>query len=65
MPKIKSCRSAAKRFKRTKSGNFKRSMAGARHLMGSKASKRRRKLRHSKMVDKSELASVRRMLPYG
>jgi large subunit ribosomal protein L35 len=64
MPKIKTCRAAAKRFKVTKSGGLKRHKAYNRHLKGAKSAKRRRNLRHSAMVAPSELPRIKRLLPY-
>jgi large subunit ribosomal protein L35 len=64
MPKLKSNRAAAKRFKRTKSGEFKRSKAFRRHLMNGKSSKRRRGLRLAEVADSAEKARLKRMLPY-
>jgi large subunit ribosomal protein L35 len=65
MPKMKTNRSASKRFKRTKSGKFKRSKAFGRHLMTAKSPKRRRNLRQSGMLEAMDAARVRRMLPNG
>ena len=64
MPKIKTNRAAAKRFKRTKSGKFKCHKQGARHLMNSKSSKQRRGLRKSTLVGETECKRVKTMLPY-
>ena len=64
MPKIKTNRSAAKRFKVTGSGKAKRSHAFARHQMSAKTRKVKRKLRHSALVSPSNLPAVKRLLPY-
>ncbi len=64
MPKIKTNRAAAKRFKRTKSGQFKCHKQGARHLMNGKSAKRRRGLRKSTLVEQTEIGRVKIMLPY-
>lgn len=64
MPKMKTNRAAAKRFKRTKNGEFKRQKAYNRHLKTCKSAKRRRNLRHATTLDASEKARVRRLLPY-
>ena len=64
MPKLKTNRGAAKRFKATKNGGFKRSRAFARHLMTCKSSKRRRGLRKSTMLDGADLARVKKLLPF-
>ena len=63
MPKLKTNRGAAKRFRKTKNGKIKRSMAFGRHLMTGKSSKRRRKLRKSTLLSPQDTARIRRMLP--
>lgn len=65
MPKIKTLRAAAKRFKRTASGKFKRSKAYHSHILTKKTSKRKRHLRQATVVSASEQKNVERMLPYG
>ncbi len=64
MPKIKTNRSAMKRFRRTKNGKFKRDKAYASHLMTHKSAKRRRRLRTPAVLSSSETARVKRLLPY-
>ncbi|MBI5408790.1 MAG: 50S ribosomal protein L35 [Nitrospirae bacterium] len=64
MAKLKSHRGAAKRFKKTAAGKFKRSKAYKGHLLTGKSSKRTKHLRKSGMVDKTNLDAVRKMLPY-
>ena len=64
MPKLKTNRAAAKRFKRTKSGILKCHKQGARHLMNCKSAKQRRNLRKPTSVASSELKRVNAMLPY-
>lgn len=64
MPKVKTNRSAAKRFKRTKDGLFKRSKSFRGHLKTSKTPKRRRNLRRGVLVSPSDEGRVREMLPY-
>lgn len=64
MPKLKTNRSASKRFKSTGSGRVKRSHAFARHQMSSKSRKLKRKLRQSGLVAKADEYSVKRLLPY-
>lgn len=54
MPKMKTHRGAAKRFKKTASGKIKRSKAYASHLLGGKSPKRKRKLRQSGLVSEQE-----------
>lgn len=65
MPKIKSNRAAAKRFRRTKSGKFKSDKAYASHLMTHKPAKRRRRLRTATILSSAETRRVKRLLPYG
>jgi large subunit ribosomal protein L35 len=62
LPKIKTNRGAAKRFKKTGRGKFKRSKAYRGHLFTSKSSKRKRGLRKSTLVDKTDKDKVRRLL---
>jgi large subunit ribosomal protein L35 len=62
MPKIRTSRSSAKRFKRTASGKFKRSKAFKGHLLTGKSSKRKRALRKAGLVDKADQKRVRRSL---
>jgi large subunit ribosomal protein L35 len=64
MPKIKTNRGAAKRFKRTSSGSFKRICSHRRHILTKKSTKRKRQLRSPNAVAKSDVAVARRMLPY-
>lgn len=63
MPKLKTRKSAAKRFKRTKTGKFMRNKAFRRHLMALKSSKRRRSLRGATELSPSDASRVRNMLP--
>ncbi|SBT81998.1 50S ribosomal protein L35 [secondary endosymbiont of Trabutina mannipara] len=62
MLKIKSVRGAAKRFKKTASGGFKRKHANMRHILTKKATKRKRHLHQKTMVSKSDLGLVMRCL---
>ena len=62
MPKIRTSRSAAKRFKKTGSGRFKRSKAFKGHLLTKKSSKRKRSLRKAGLVDKADQKRVKRLL---
>jgi large subunit ribosomal protein L35 len=64
MPKLKSNRGAAKRFKATGTGKIKRYKAFASHLLTSKTTKRKRTLRKSVTVDKRDVKNIRRLLPY-
>jgi large subunit ribosomal protein L35 len=65
MPKVKTKRGAAKRFKLSKSGKIKRSKAYASHILTSKTTKRKRKLRKAALVAGVEKSNIRRLLPYG
>jgi large subunit ribosomal protein L35 len=62
MPKMKSNRGAAKRFKVTGKGRFKRGLSHLRHILTKKSSKRKRQLGSPAHVHESDVASVRRML---
>ena len=65
MPKMKTHRGAAKRFKSTASGKFKRGKAYKSHILTKKTTKRKRKLDTPTLISKSDQAKVERMLPYG
>ena len=64
MPKLKTHKGAAKRFKKTGTGKVKRRHAFARHILTSKARSRKRKLSTGVMADKTNQRSLLRMLPY-
>jgi large subunit ribosomal protein L35 len=64
MPKIKTHRGAAKRFKATGTGKFKRGHSLTRHILTSKSTKRKRHLRKSEVVDPSDQNRLKSMLPY-
>ena len=64
MPKMKSNRGANKRFRATGAGGIKRAKAGKSHILTSKDRKRKRGLRKSSLVDKTNERSIRRLLPY-
>ena len=64
MPKLKTHRGAAKRFKKTASGKFRRGAAFKRHILTSKTTKRKRSLRGSHEVADQDQARLKRMLPY-
>jgi large subunit ribosomal protein L35 len=63
--KLKTHRGAKKRFKITATGKILRMHSGKRHLLGTKAAKRMRKLKKLTLVNKADLAKTRQMLPYG
>lgn len=64
MPKMKTKRSAAKRFKKTGSGKFKRAKAYRSHFLGKKSSKRKRNLRETGYVSSSQEKTMRKIVPY-
>lgn len=64
MPKMKTNRGAAKRFKITGSGKIKRSKAFSSHILTKKSTKRKRGLRKSDLVDATNLKGIRKILPY-
>ncbi len=63
--KLKTKRGAAKRFKVTGTGKILRAHAGKRHLLGTKPSKRTRRLGKNVPLKAADLSEARRMLPYG
>ncbi len=64
MPKMRTHRGAAKRFKRTASGKFVRSKTNKQHILTKKTTKRKRKLRLGVAVSGADTARIRRLLPY-
>lgn len=64
MPKMKTHRGAAKRFRATGSGKLKRSKAYKRHILTKKSSKTKRNLGKSAIVTKGDHARIARLLPY-
>jgi large subunit ribosomal protein L35 len=62
MPKMKTHRGAAKRFKKTGSGKLKRSQAMTSHILTKKSPKRKRQLRATTMVAKSDEKRIKRLL---
>jgi len=64
MPKLKSHRGAAKRFKKTGTGKIKRTKAFRRHLLTSKAKKVKRHMRGLDVVSPADAPKLKRMLPY-
>jgi large subunit ribosomal protein L35 len=64
MPKLKTHKGAAKRFKKTGTGKVKRSKAFLRHILTSKAKKRKSKLGTATLVSDADAPKVRRMIPY-
>jgi large subunit ribosomal protein L35 len=64
MPKIKTKRAAAKRLKRTASGQLKRMSGWKRHKLEAKAPKRKRRLRKAVMVSAADRPRLNRLVPY-
>jgi large subunit ribosomal protein L35 len=64
MPKQKTHKGAAKRFKKTATGKVKRQHSFLRHILTSKPHKRKKKLSGSVLVSDADLAKVKRMIPY-
>ncbi|MBI4477204.1 MAG: 50S ribosomal protein L35 [Acidobacteria bacterium] len=64
MPKLKTHRGAAKRFKKTATGKFLRAHAFKRHLLTSKTTRQKRHLGPGAPVSASDAAKLARMLPY-
>ena len=64
MPKMKTNRGAAKRFKVTGSGKVTRRKAFASHILTKKSTKRKRGLRQGDEVDSTNLKAVKKMIPY-
>ena len=64
MPKIKTKRAAAKRFKMTGNGELKRSKAFKSHILTKKTAKRKRNLRKAAMTDETNLKNMKKILPY-
>ena len=65
MPKMKTKKSASKRFTARPGGTIKRGQAFKRHILTKKTTKLTRGLRMPKYVDKTNEATVRKMMPYG
>ncbi|MBW1695182.1 MAG: 50S ribosomal protein L35 [Deltaproteobacteria bacterium] len=63
MPKIKTNRAAAKRFKKTASGKYVYSKSCGSHILTKKSSKRKRSLRKSRLIDKTNRKQLMRLLP--
>ncbi len=64
MPKIRSNRAAAKRFKKTGTGKIVRAKGNKSHILTKKAPKRKRGLRRDTVVNAVSVKSLQRMLPY-
>ena len=64
MPKLKTHKGAAKRFKKTGTGKVTRRHAFARHILTSKARSRKRKLGQGVVADPADQAKLKVMIPY-
>lgn len=64
MPKLKTKRSAAKRFKVTGTGKLMKMKANKSHILNKKTTKRKRRLRKAVEVDKTNVKMMKRILPY-
>lgn len=64
MPKMKTCRAAAKRFKKTGTGKLKRNKAYKSHILTKKSTKRKRNLRKATMTDATNEKVMKKILPY-
>ena len=64
MPKLKTHRGAAKRFRVTGTGKFKMTQSFRRHILTSKSAKRKRQLRRPQYVDPTNAANLKKLLPY-
>lgn len=63
MPKMKTHRGAAKRFKKTGTGKLKRRSNYHSHILGKKTTKRKRNLRKAKLVSASDFKRIKQLLP--
>ncbi|MCQ2498194.1 MAG: 50S ribosomal protein L35 [Lachnospiraceae bacterium] len=64
MPKMKTNRSAAKRFTKTGTGKLKRNKANKSHILTKKTTKRKRNLRQSAMTDLTNEKNMKKIMPY-
>ena len=64
MPKMKTHRGAAKRFKKTGTGKLKRAHAFTSHILTKKSAKRKRKLRKTGYVSTAQEKAMKKLLPY-
>ena len=64
MPKIKTNRGAAKRFRKTGSGRVRRNKAFTSHILTKKSPKRKRNLRQGTLVAKADERNISRLIPY-
>ena len=64
MPKLKTNRGAAKRFRSTGKGKFKRAQSHRRHILTKKTTKRKRHLRADSHIADSDMGAVKKLLPH-
>ncbi len=64
MPKMKTNKAAAKRFKKTGTGELKRMKAYKSHILTKKTAKRKRNLRKSALTDSTNIKNMKKILPY-
>lgn len=64
MPKIKTNRGAAKRFRKSGTGKIRRNKAYTSHILTKKSTKRKRDLRQSTVVDKADAKNISCLIPY-
>ena len=64
MPKMKTSKSAAKRFKVTGTGKLKRAKAYKSHILTKKSTKRKRNLRQAAITDATNVKNIKKILPY-
>ena len=64
MPKLKTHKGAAKRFKKTATGKVKRGHSHLRHILTSKSHKRKKKLVQAVLVSDADTPKIKRMIPY-
>ncbi len=64
MPKLKTSKAAAKRFKKTGTGKLKRMKAGKQHILTKKSTKTKRNLRKATIMDKTNEKNMKKILPY-
>ena len=65
MPKLKTNKGAAKRFRLSKTGKVKKRTAGRQHILSKKTRKRKRQMRQDGYLSGAEAKLIRRLLPYG
>jgi large subunit ribosomal protein L35 len=64
VPKLKTNRGAAKRFKKTGTGKIKAKKAFARHILTKKSTNRKRGLRRPKVIERTDTKGIKKLIPY-